>query len=79
MNKITCGGCSSSWIGLAKCHCASCHLLFSSLSSFDRHRRAGKCLDPFSVGMEKRWVDSAKFYYYTQPDSRYNADPDGQD
>jgi hypothetical protein len=31
-------------------HCAACHTTFGSVSGFDRHRRAGECLNPRSLG-----------------------------
>lgn len=31
-------------------HCGACHLTFSGVSGFDRHRRGGACLDPAAFG-----------------------------
>ncbi len=45
--------CGSRWGGLNTCHCAAdgCHRTFSGVSTFDRHRRDGRCIDPATVGM----------------------------
>lgn len=32
-------------------HCTICHNTFSSVTGFDRHRKAGACLDPRTLGM----------------------------
>lgn len=32
-------------------HCGACHRTFGAVSGFDRHRRAGECLDPAALGM----------------------------
>ena len=45
----SCGGCENRWGGLAQAHCSQCHQLFSGITSFDRHRRNGKCLDPAKI------------------------------
>lgn len=38
----------------AQAHCAAtCHQTFSGVGGFDRHRRAGICLDPATLGMSK--------------------------
>lgn len=31
--------------------CSACGTTFSAVSNFDRHRRAGRCLDPAALGM----------------------------
>ncbi|MEU4568679.1 hypothetical protein [Micromonospora sp. NPDC023956] len=52
---IFCAGCSARWTGLTLAHCAGCHLTFSAVSTFDRHRagtvNARRCLDPAEVGL----------------------------
>lgn len=30
-------------------HCSACHETFGSVSGFDRHRRAGACVDPVTI------------------------------
>lgn len=46
----TCRGCDAQWFGTRRAHCSACHLTFSSVSAFDRHRTPdgdhGHCLDP---------------------------------
>ncbi|RLK22626.1 hypothetical protein DER29_0463 [Micromonospora sp. M71_S20] len=43
--------CGASWSGLTIAHCACCHRTFSAVSTFDRHRRNGRCVDPVTVGL----------------------------
>lgn len=46
-----CGRCESRWAGNSTCHCGSCHVTFSGVTTFDRHRRNGQCLNPYSIGL----------------------------
>ncbi len=46
MLTIKCGNCTSEWTGKTRCHCAACHNTFGGLTSFDKHRRSYKCLNP---------------------------------
>lgn len=32
-------------------HCMVCHATFGGITGFDRHRRAGECLDPAALNM----------------------------
>jgi hypothetical protein len=32
--------------------CAACERVFTTPGNFDRHRRGGECVDPFTIGME---------------------------
>lgn len=44
--------CGTRWNGQRTAHCAAeCHLTFSGETSFRRHRRDGRCLNPAEVGM----------------------------
>lgn len=45
---IGCGGCSVTWTGLSRCHCAAdtCHVTLSGVSLFEQHRRGGRCTPP---------------------------------
>lgn len=45
------GACGQSWCGVKTSHCSGCHRTFTAPSSFDRHRRRGKCLTPASAGL----------------------------
>lgn len=36
--------CGATWTGGKICHCATCHLTFTSVNGFDGHRRNGHCL-----------------------------------
>lgn len=51
---LTCGGCPSRWSGLGRAHCSACHLTFTGVSAFDRHRSDGGCLLPTDLGMVLR-------------------------
>jgi hypothetical protein len=46
-----CNGCTNRWNGYNTCHCSACHVTFSSIDAFDRHRRGGQCLPPAAVGL----------------------------
>lgn len=35
-----------------QCHCTVCHCTFGTVSSFDKHRKHGACLDPESIGLQ---------------------------
>jgi hypothetical protein len=43
--------CGDRWAGSQTCHCPTCHRTFSGVTHFDRHRRAGECLDPAGIGL----------------------------
>jgi hypothetical protein len=47
----SCAGCDARWSGTATAHCSVCHRTFSGVTSFDRHRRDGRCTDPAGLGM----------------------------
>jgi hypothetical protein len=49
-----CQTCGKDWTGFKRCHCATCHLNFTSLSAFDKHRKDFKCLDPARRGLVER-------------------------
>jgi hypothetical protein len=46
--------CGRTWTGVARCHCATCHASFSSISAFDRHRRGFQCHPPEECGLVRR-------------------------
>jgi len=50
---ITCNGCEHTWTGLSFAHCSACHRTFSSVTGFDRHRVAGRCVDPAIMRTKK--------------------------
>lgn len=35
----------------AQCHCTVCHNTFGTVSSFDKHRRNGECINPLRIGL----------------------------
>lgn len=54
----TCGGCGATWGGANTCHCSGCHLNWTGLSAFDRHRTGSHasgrhCLDPATATDDK--------------------------
>ena len=56
---FNCGKCDHRWSGYLTAHCGACHLTFTRVESFDRHRVAGRCGTPASVGLE---VDPSRSY-----------------
>jgi hypothetical protein len=53
-NAITHGACGQWWTGAERAHCGGCCQTFSSLTSFEKHRRGLRCNDPASVGLVAR-------------------------
>lgn len=47
----SCGGCDSRWGGANTSHCGSCHRSYSSVGTFDLHRKGGTCLLPEEAGL----------------------------
>lgn len=45
--------CGATWCGLKTCHCIGCHETFTTITSFDKHRQRGHCLQPADVGLAK--------------------------
>lgn len=50
-NVVTCAKCRSEWSGLAAAHCAGCHLTFTGINAFEKHRLRGVCLLPSDRGL----------------------------
>lgn len=50
-----CAKCPSRWNGLNTAHCSSCHLTFTGVTAFDKHRTGSPanriCLPPEKVGL----------------------------
>ena len=42
--------CGERWSGSRTCHCGACHVTYSGVSHFDRHRKGGLCFDPRDIG-----------------------------
>lgn len=53
-SPLTCGRCPSTWSGLSRAHCSACHLTFTGITAFDRHRSDGGCASPVDLGMVLR-------------------------
>lgn len=47
----SCGRCDNRWAGANTSHCGACHLTFSAVGSFDKHRNAGRCNKAADVGL----------------------------
>lgn len=64
----SCGSCDNRWAGASTAHCGGgrgCHVTFSSPSSFDRHRREGRCLAPAAAGLAA--LDRAGYVVWGSP------------
>ncbi len=46
-----CNACQNRWGGIATYHCRACHQTFTSITSFDKHQRAGRCEHPAAAGL----------------------------
>jgi hypothetical protein len=51
---ITHGRCGRWWTGAERSHCGGCCETFSSLKTFEAHRKGLRCNDPGSVGLVAR-------------------------
>jgi hypothetical protein len=63
-----CSGCPATWRGLRMAHCSSCHVTFSSPGGFDRHRSAGCCVLPQSLGMRQLHRGGGEVWGVPMPD-----------
>ena len=52
--RVVSHACGARWSGRQKCHCGGCHLTFSGLTAFDKHRVGMRCLAPGEVGLVAR-------------------------
>jgi hypothetical protein len=63
---ITCR-CNATWTGVNRAHCSACHNTFGGVTSFDAHRKGGRCTKPASLGLHNNgkgiWVSN-----YSGPD-----------
>jgi hypothetical protein len=52
----SCSSCDRTWTSYIEAHCSveGCHLHFSTIRNFDRHRRSERCVDPSLVGLVAR-------------------------
>lgn len=46
-----CHRCGRAWHAVGAAHCTACCRHFSTARNFDRHRRAGQCVDPATAGL----------------------------
>lgn len=56
-----CRECGKTWTGKTRCHCMTCHVNFSSITAFDKHRVGTfdpvldrRCADPADRGLVER-------------------------
>lgn len=59
----TCSKCPTRWSGTQTCHCSGCHLTFTGLTAFDKHRKNFTCQSPQDVGLvqHRRGGDAFKY------------------
>lgn len=43
--------CGTRWSGKGVSHCGACCLTFTGVSTFDLHRRNGRCAPPVTIGL----------------------------
>ncbi|GAA5154318.1 hypothetical protein GCM10023321_25920 [Pseudonocardia eucalypti] len=48
---IRCGGCSATWAGESRAHCARCHRTWDNVDLFDTHLEEDRCLHPRTLGL----------------------------
>ncbi|WP_405673171.1 hypothetical protein [Streptomyces sp. NBC_01530] len=72
-NAIVHGSCRSWWTGNERSHCGGCHLTYSSLTAFDRHRKGGTCQPPESVGLVARQKPYGTLWGIPAPVGGYGA------
>ena len=65
--------CGRTWTGATRCHCATCHASFTSVTAFDRHRRGFQCRPPAACGLVLRGG------YWSLPGERPDVADDGGD
>lgn len=50
----SCGRCTRRWTGTSAAHCTACHVTFTGITNFDRHRSEGRCRPPEVVGLVEK-------------------------
>lgn len=46
MNRCRCG---RTWSGTSRAHCSGCHLTFTGLVAFEKHRKQFECVKPWRL------------------------------
>jgi hypothetical protein len=72
-NAIRHGQCGSWWTGAERSHCGGCHATFSSLTSFERHRKGMTCNPPEEVGLVARQKPYGVLWGLPAPVGGYGA------
>lgn len=58
-------------IGTARCQCSGCDRYFSSVGSFDKHRRDGRCLTPDEMAARGMLVNARGYWISSQLDREF--------
>lgn len=63
--RVSHGACGKTWNqkGNRSGHCGGCHQTFYGVSTFDKHRRDNKCLDP-ALLKGPWWIDEDSQWHY---------------
>jgi len=70
-NAIRHGACKQWWTGAERSHCGGCHRTFTSLTSFEKHRKGLRCNDPTTVGLVARQKPYGELWGLPAPDGGY--------
>ena len=70
-NAIRHGACKQWWTGAERSHCGGCHRTFTSLTSFEKHRKGLRCNDPATVGLVARQKPYGELWGLPAPDGGY--------
>lgn len=65
--------CGAWWTGNERSHCGGCHETFSSLTSFEIHRKGLTCNEPTSVGLVARTAKFGTVWGQRGPDAETAA------
>ncbi|MFJ4808529.1 FDXHR family putative zinc-binding protein [Streptomyces longwoodensis] len=66
-------GCGNWWTGEERSHCGGCHQTFTSLTSFERHRKGLRCNPPQEVGLVARQKPYGTLWGLPAPEGGYGA------
>lgn len=70
-SAIVHGACGSWWTGAERSHCGGCCKTFTSLTSFEKHRKGLRCNDPASVGLVARQKPYGELWGLPAPEGGY--------
>lgn len=72
-NAIRHGACGQWWTGTERSHASCCCRTFSSLTSFEKHRKGLRCNDPESVGLVAREKPYGTLWQTPAPEGGYGT------